>query len=350
MRRIIISIVAGLVSATMAWGADGINYNGTKLTLNKEFTRTQCGTMKKSVMPETSGFACSRQTPGFIWAHGDENTGTNRKIVAIQPSGTLAMTVNLTTTGSDRDDWEDLATGVYGGKNYIFVGAIGDNGLQYKDAYYIYYFEEPAITSGTKSLTAKYIRFGYPDGKAHNTETLMYDNSEQVFYIADKVKDGVCTLYSLPFKTDYGTSTQTLTEVCKLGNGSKFNFLTGGDITPDGKWMVIKSKKYILLWERQGDESLSETVKRQPEQIAAYEEEKQGEAIAWLDASTLYTTSDDKSDVPIYQYVRSIPEGIDEINSSSLQGGDRGRLIFRDGQLYIIRGEQTYTLQGQVIR
>ena len=40
-------------------------------------------------------------------------------------------------------------------------------------------------------------------------------------------------------------------------------------------------------------------------------------------------------------------QGIDNIDSSNLQGGDRGRLILRNGQLFILRGDKTYTLQGQ---
>ncbi len=288
----------------MIWAASPINYDGNTLTFNNDFTRSESGTMQKSVMPETSGLAASRVTPGYLWAHGDENTGSKRKIVAVQPDGTLAMTVKLTTTGSDRDDWEDIATGVYNNTNYLFVGAIGDNDLQYKDAYYIFYLVEPAITSGTQTLTANYIRFGFPDNKAHNAETLMYDNIEQMFYIVDKVKGGVCHLYKLPFRTDYGTSLQTLTEVCALGNGSKFNYCTGGDITPDGKYMVIKSKPYLLLWQRQGSESLSQTALRLPQQVAAYQEEEQGESIAWTDSMTFYTTSDSKSNTPIYKYVR----------------------------------------------
>ena len=43
------------------------------------------------------------------------------------------------------------------------------------------------------------------------------------------------------------------------------------------------------------------------------------------------------------------PQGLDEI-SSSPQGGDRGRLILHDGQIYILRGEKVYTLQGQEVR
>ncbi|MBO5961094.1 MAG: cadherin-like beta sandwich domain-containing protein, partial [Paludibacteraceae bacterium] len=295
-------IVSALMLAFVAKA--NINYNGTKLSTNDKFTRTECGTAYKDVLKEVSGLACSRQTPGYLWAHGDENTGEDKKIVAIKPDGSLVMTLNI-NGDPGRDDWEDIATGVYNGKNYIFIGTIGDNDLAYKDSYYIYYFEEPAITSGTQTVSVNYIRFGYPDNKAHNTETLMYDNIEHAFYIADKVEGGACHLYTLPFQTNYGTYTQKLTEVCALGNGNTFDLATGGDISPDGKWMAIKNKEYILLWERQGSESLTETAKRLPEVVTAYKEEKQGESLAWENSSIFYTTSDQKKDVPMYKYVRA---------------------------------------------
>ena len=306
-----------MMSATIAWGATGINYDGNTLELNNDFTRTQCGTQKKKTMKEISGMACSRQTPGYIWEHGDENLDSDRRILAIQPDGTQQMEVKVSTS-STRDDWEDIATGIYGGKNYIFIGAIGDNDLQFKDKYYIYYFEEPTITSGSTTITASEIVFGYPDNKAHNTETLMYDNVEQMFYIATKV-EGVCSLYKLPFKTNY-SGKQTLTKVCDLGNGSVFNLCTGGDITPDGNWMAIKNKEYIILWERQGSESLSETAKRRPVQIAAYQAEAQGESLAWDDYTTFYTTSDQKNDVPIYKYTRAVDHSIAEVTGITVNG------------------------------
>ncbi len=311
------AIVAGLCTAAIAWSATGINYDGNTLDLNNDFTRTECGTQKKKTMKEISGMACSRQTPGYIWEHGDENLDSDRRILAISPDGTQQMEVKISTT-SDRDDWEDICTGTYGGKNYIFIGAIGDNDLAFKDKYYIYYFEEPEITSGSTTITASEIVYGYPDSKAYNTETLMYDNIEQVFYIATKV-DGVCSLYSLPFKTNY-SGKQTLTKVCDLGNGSTFNLCTGGDITPDGNWMAIKNKEYILLWERQGSESLSETAKRRPVQIAAYQSEAQGESLAWADYTTFYTTSDQKDDVPIYKYTRATDYSIAEVTEITVDG------------------------------
>jgi len=44
------------------------------------------------------------------------------------------------------------------------------------------------------------------------------------------------------------------------------------------------------------------------------------------------------------------PTAVDEIESSSLQGGDRGRLILRDGQILILRDGKTYTLTGAQVR
>ena len=347
-------IVAGLMSATIAWGA-GINFNGSNLKENNEFTRTECGTSSKNVMKEVSGLACSRTTPGYLWAHGDENTGSNRKIVAIQPSGALAMTVNLTTPGNTRDDWEDICTGVYNNTNYLFVGAIGDNDLAFNDQYYIYYFEEPAITSGTQTITVNIIRYGYPDNQAHNTETLMYDNVEQMFYIADKV-DGVCHLYKLPFRTDYGSDIQRLTEVCALGNGSKFKLANGGDISPDGRCMAIKSEKYVLLWERQGSESLSATAQRLPVQVMAYQTEEQGESLAWYNDSIFYTTSDSKKDTPIYKYVRgnnsSTPDPIPDPESEPVPGVVINEIFMTNHyQAYITESDTTtihaYYLAGE---
>ena len=316
MKRFLFFLIGLVFAASVR--SQGINYDGTALELNNDFTRTECGTAKKKVMKEVSGMACSRQTSGYLWAHGDENTKDDKQIIAIKPDGSLAMTVMI-AGDPGRDDWEDIATGVYDGKNYIFIGAFGDNNLEFKDNYYIYYLEEPAITSGTQTLNVKYIRFGYPDNKAHNTETLMYDNVEKMFYIADKV-EGVCTLYSLPFKLDYGTGVQKLTEVCKLGNGSAFKLACGGDITPDGRWMAIKDYTTVLLWERIGSESLTQTVKRRPQQVAAYQEEKQGESLAWADATTFYTTSDQTKDVPIYQYVRAADYSLANVTSISING------------------------------
>ncbi|MCQ2310383.1 MAG: hypothetical protein MJZ64_01355 [Paludibacteraceae bacterium] len=326
-------LMATVIMTMSVFGATALTYNGKTLEFNNDFTRTECGKAYKNVMPEVSGMACSRTTPGYLWLEGDDSFS----LVATKHDGTKAMEIELTgLTG--RDDWEDLATGAYNGKNYIFLGAVGDNDLAYKDNYIIYYFEEPAITSGTKKIAAKYLKLGYPDGKAHNTEAIMYDNVENILYIVDKVYNGQCSVYYIPFNLDYGTGLQKLTYVCTLGKDGEYNFqtVTAADIAPSGKYIIIKNNiksedcetvskdaAYALIWERQEGESVQDAVKRQPKQIAAYELEKQGEAVAWLNDSIFYTTSDQKKDVAIYQYTRWNAKAT-EPGQSGEQGGETG--------------------------
>jgi hypothetical protein len=49
------------------------------------------------------------------------------------------------------------------------------------------------------------------------------------------------------------------------------------------------------------------------------------------------------------QGISNMPQGLEEI-SSSLQGGDRGRLILHNGQIYIIRWEKVYSVTGQEVK
>ena len=81
--------------------------------------------------------------------------------------------------------------------------------------------------------------------------------------------------------------------------------------------------------------------------------------VTGLDSGTQYgynLTAKDSNDQTVATYSGEFTTtsegeatGVEEI-SSSLQGGDRGRLILRDGQIYILRGEKEYTLTGQEVR
>ena len=82
--------------------------------------------------------------------------------------------------------------------------------------------------------------------------------------------------------------------------------------------------------------------------------------VTGLNSNTQYgynLIAKDANDQPVATYSgeftttsEGIATGIDNIDSSSLQGGDRGRLILRDGQIFILRGKQVYTLTGQEVK
>ena len=288
------------------------------LKLDDTFVRERAGTAYGKDLAEISGMVCSRVTPGYLWVQGDDSY----KVRAMTPEGNFSTTIRL---HDSYRDWEGLSGGVYNDTNYLFVGVFGDNDLKYKDKYYIYYFEEPEVVDGEVKVEKKIIHFGYPDGKAHNAEVIMYDNVEEKIYIVDKWNTFNSTgmVYSMPFSTDMNLDTmQVLTEECQLGGSNMyveesgiavlFQNPTGGDITPDGKYIMIKNERFMLIWNREivngTYESVGETLARLPKKVTAYKKEPQGEAIAWLDNTTCYTTSDVYSDgsAPIWKYTRTL--------------------------------------------
>ena len=339
-------------------------YNGDTLPMSSLFTRRQVGMVKESAgLPEVSGIACSRVTPGYLWMQSDDYED---RIIATDMRG-INRYLKVKFSKTIRWDWEDMSGGVYNDTNYLFIGAFGDND-ETDGNYHIVYLPEPAITSEQTeiTLTPSSIRFVYPDGKNHNAEALMYDNIEQVIYVITKVYYNVCQVFSLPFRLDYGNEVQTLTYVCDLGVRSDlgdganpfkgFHLVTAADISPDGKYILVKNHNniqavysWILLWEREGDESVTETLRRQPVALDCYQYEWQGEAMCWLDSTTFFTTSDSDGEPPIYQYTRRSDTALPAIEAQP-DRPQSARLVRLNGVLYLRYNEHLYTLDGKKLR
>lgn len=358
-----------LSAAVSLSAAPALVYNGDTLEWNTDWTRVQCGTLdiSKNII-EVSGIACSRVTPGYIWMQSDE---TASYIIATDEKG-AKRACKLKMSKSIGWDWEDMSGGVYNGTNYLFIGSFGDNDEQRKD-YRIIWFEEPAIDSVNmpeQTVTPNYIRYKYPDGKSHNNEALMYDNRDQMIYIITKVYYDVCQVFSMPFRTDYSTTdTVTLDYVCDLGVRSDlgehsqnkpykgFHLVTGADISPDGKYILIKNHNnivatysWILLFTREEGESVAQTLIRQthPEPLKCYNYEWQGEAICWLDSTTFYTTSDaDDGNPPIYKYTKRTAQGVEDIPSPNRP---KAELMMVDNVIYVRSNDRYYLLDGREVK
>lgn len=360
------------ICCMMLWGisachsAPRLVYNGDTLQWNKDWVKRQCGTLDiAATIKEVSGIACSRVTPGYIWMQSDDYESY---IVASDDKGDKRY-AKVSFTKSIRWDWEDMSGGIYDGKHYLFIGAFGDNN-ETDGNYSIVYFEEPAIDPANPniSVTPSQIKYVYPDGKKHNAEALMYDNINQTFYVITKVYYDVCQVFSLPMSLDYGDEQQTLTYVCDLGvksdlgSGSKpyrgFHLVTAADISPDGKYILIKNHNnivatysWILLFTREEGESVAETLIRQthPEPLYCYNYEWQGEAVCWLDSTTFYTTSDaDDGNPPIYRYTRKNTSAVPAIQTDAMPTGKQ--LVMIGNVMYIRSKDGLFTLDGRLVR
>src|SRR5690606_18339368 len=114
-------------------------------------------------IPEASGLADSKINSGYLWVL--EDSGNPPVLYLLKHDGTLSDSVMI--DGALNRDWEDmaLAGGPAAGKNYLYIGDIGDNNAQYPDCT-IYRFVEPLMGVG-KVAEFDTIRFKYEDS-AHD--------------------------------------------------------------------------------------------------------------------------------------------------------------------------------------
>ncbi|HYG18888.1 MAG TPA: hypothetical protein VD816_08160 [Ohtaekwangia sp.] len=245
-------------------------------------------------LDEISGIAASINNPGMMWAHNDSQNGT--EVFLLDDKLNIGMTCEL--MGIENRDWEDIAVGPgpVDGKNYVYVGEIGDNSAKYQFKR-IYRFEEPKMQQpGEKVALTEFesIIFKLPSKK--DTETLMIDPLTRNLYIVSKREEPVF-VYEIVYP--YSTSDTLLArEVLSL----PLTQIVGGDISPDGKKVLLKNYEYVYYWDNPSGKSFPDVLRDKPLDVP-YEEEPQGESITWArDGSGFYTLSEQSKTEKAYLF------------------------------------------------
>jgi hypothetical protein len=244
-------------------------------------------------LSEVSGIAASINHKGYLWAHNDSQNGT--EVYLINQKLKIVMTCKL--VGVENRDWEDIAVGPgpEDGKSYIYVGEIGDNNSKYRFKR-VFRFEEPTnIKDGVTNITDfDTISFRLPTKK--DAETLMIDPITKNLYIISKREEPVF-VYEL--KYPYSTSdTLHANEVMSL----PLTQIVSGDISADGKQVLLKNYEYVYYWPNPHGKPLLELLRERPEDVP-YEEEAQGESITWArDGTGFYTLGEQTSTMDTYLY------------------------------------------------
>ena len=261
------------------------------------------GPLNNPAIDEASGIAVSRQNPDLIWTHND--SGDMNRIFLIQNNGIYRGTFRL--LGAGNRDWEDMAIGPGPTEdiNYLYIAEIGDNLGRYPIKY-IYRLPEPDINLADSTVqwidveNVDRIPFVYPDEVMMDAETLFVDPWTKDLYIVTK-REFPVTVYKLP----YPQSASDTTVALKYGT-LPFTTATAGDISADGKEILVKTYDKVFLWTRNEGESIGDAFMRQPLRVP-YTPEMQGEAIAFPeDGSGYYTLSESRGGVApvIYYYKR----------------------------------------------
>lgn len=211
---------------------------------------TTLGILRDPAVTESSGVVASRRNTGLFWTHNDSGDGPF--VYALGPHGENRGTYRLTGIASVTD-CEDIAIGPgpKPGVPYLFLGDIGDNNSVRKSCA-VYRFVEPTVSKAASRSTKAHpvstgavdtLRCRYPDGP-HDAESLLVQPKTGRPYIVAKNKDGIDGVYAFPLPLD-PTATVTLTKVgtIRISGEPPFypNLVTGGDIAPDGKRLILRT-------------------------------------------------------------------------------------------------------------
>ncbi len=262
------------------------------------------GKLNKAEMNEISGIAASSLYSDTYYIHND--SGDTSRFFAITPDGKQKAVFYFKGDTRERlgvKDCEDIAVGPgpAAGKSYVYLGDIGDNHSE-RRFLTVYRFAEAELntTAAKSDVNAVAVNLKYPDS-AKDAETLMVDPLEKLLYIVSK-RRGSVFVYTAPLSYK-ANDTLMLTRRAELHfkGFQPLKWIVAGDISKDGRQILLKSYVKVYYWKRNGNEPVWETMQRLPEELP-YEQEKQGEAIGFAPDGKSYYTTSEGTNAPVYHY------------------------------------------------
>ena len=265
------------------------------------YGRIDFGEIESDDIQEASGIVASLTNDNVIWTHND--SGDSNRIFAMDTQGKHIGEYFL--NDSQNRDWEDIAIGPgpEEGLYYLYIGDIGDN-FSENDIKHIYRVIEPQLDHSSNSNSIQLdgvesISFQYEDGN-RDAETLIIDPLTKDIIIISKREAMAVHIYSIPFPQETDTIlTANLIMTKDFYPNDNFvtsQWIVGGDISHDGKEILIKSYTDIFYFSRTSNQSFYDALNNEEIKFP-YITEPQGEAICWdANISGYYTLSEEADD------------------------------------------------------
>ena len=266
------------------------------------------GKIKSAEIIESSGIAASRCQPDVFWTHNDSDD--DAFVYALNAKGENLGVWRV--SGAKNIDWEDIAEYKNAaGECFLYIGDIGDNAHKHEENT-IYRVREPQVSDANKSLskknapiteTAETILFDYPDEK-YDAETLLVHPQTGDIYILTKRREKPSGVYKLA--ANYSLDkTNTVKKIAEITVPAiPYGLLTGGDISPDGKRVVVCD--YFDAYEivlPENAKNFDEIWKQKTVTINLGEREV-GEAVGYAaDGNSIFATSE-KANSPVIEVKR----------------------------------------------
>ena len=244
------------------------------------------------VVPECGGLCASRINRNILWAINDYSN--HHSLYAI--NSTDGSTQQYPIANGKNYDYEDIACGPgpIPGAGYIYVADVGDNDAWRGMKYFlrtwpqiaIYRIREPNLsTLQNPELTLwDKLELRYTDGP-HNAEAIITDPVSRRIFILTKSSGRI---WMTPEEWGPGNASMVLKRMGRVKNMP--DSLTGIDISPDGKEIVVKfydSIRYFCMGDRQYDnpggawQDIIDVLTTADGIPVPYEVEPQGEAVCF---------------------------------------------------------------------
>ncbi len=265
------------------------------------------GSLAFGQINEASGIVASREQARVLWVHNDSGDGP--RVFAVRDDG--AHLGVFTLTGAQASDWEDIAIGPGpdAGKSYLYLGDVGDNPAT-RPNIFVHRVAEPAVDPDAAPVSETLTSFetftlDYPNGESHNCETLLVDPVSGDLCVVTKVGSGVSQVFCASAPLTPGTVPLTAGPVLTFGTaplqGGKTT--TGGDVSPSGDQIAIRTYNSAFIWRRPSGAGLLEAFDTDPCPIDLAQE-PQGEAIGFSATEDGYYTVSEGQGATLWFYPR----------------------------------------------
>jgi hypothetical protein len=240
---------------------------------------------------ELSGLVRSRRERDLLWSHDDSGAGPD--LYGLRTDGRVAAHPQV--TGAQAVDWEDIAAGLgRDGQPLLYIGDIGDNAAA-RSTIDVYRVPEPKVGDAA-TAPADRLTLRYPD-RPHDAEALLVDPIRADLIVVTKVI-GSARAYRTSALEPAGAYTLTVGPVVAA------SFVTAGDVSADGRIVVLRGYDRVWVWSRRGRERLTTTLRRAPcVSPTSLLGEGQGEAIALDRHGSSFMTVPEGSPAALRRYV-----------------------------------------------
>ena len=246
-----------------------------------------CASWPISVSARAAGWRDQIERRGLFWTHND--SGDDARLYLFDSKG--ADRGSCLLAGIRAYDWEDMASFSAGGKNWLLVCDVGNNGRA-AAVQMLHLIEEPAIgPDGRLAVerveSVKTIFVGYEDD-FRDCEAVAVDPTDRTILFVTKEVAPPCHVYALAWPKVIDNQAQ----VARLIGLLKLPSATSLDVSPDGRRAVVLTYGDAFEYARGPKEDWAQAFSRPPRRIVL-PHRAQGESIAYgPDGKTLYLTSE----------------------------------------------------------